>query len=183
MCYHSSIEKKSDGSEYFYVEGTDFKADELVATPGGIATATKFFRNFFLNGERIHASKYGGDFFLNALLGIYGDCKFIPDIKPSVRRWHQGGVWTSKSEFSKNVGLIKSKFVIFNFFEEKNDLYRTKIAMIAIRDAINSQLKETDKKKNVFIVNLSETKLSYRGMEFYFHYKPFVRWLRRKLNL
>ncbi len=183
MCYHSRIEKMPDETEKIFENGKDFKADELIATPSGIATAAKFFKNVFKTEEQKDISWYKGDYYLNAFLGMYGDCKFIPNINPSVHRWHDGGVWTSKKKIYRTYGLINTKINIFHLFLHQNDMRRTKICLVALRDAINKQLPKLDHRKRILTINSSETRFYYKGMELYLHYKPAIKWFKRKLRI
>jgi glycosyltransferase involved in cell wall biosynthesis len=49
-----------------------------------------------------------GDTFLFALLAEHGDAGFINDIKPSIYRVHQGGIWSAKSLLRRNKDALDS---------------------------------------------------------------------------
>jgi glycosyltransferase involved in cell wall biosynthesis len=57
------------------------------------------------------------DKFLSCLLGQYGNAKYMSDILPSGYRMHPGGVWSLKSIDQKRIGLIKSYFWIWQYYD------------------------------------------------------------------
>ena len=140
MCYHYNQQKKGDIllPRLIPTKGKDFTGDELIATPPGIATATKLFRNVFLKYP--NQNRPTGDYGLNVYLGLFGKCKFLSDIKPSVRRLHSGGVWTSKQSDEKHYGLINTKIKVYKFFSDQKDYHRMNVSLIALKNVIQEKL-------------------------------------------
>jgi glycosyltransferase involved in cell wall biosynthesis len=182
MCYHYNQQRKGDRVLPLLIpsKGRDFSADELVATPDGIATATKLFRNIYID-PRLPEKKPGGDYGLNALLGIFGACKFIPDIKPSIRRLHDGGVWSSKSSSSKNYGIINTKIKMYHYFRDIGDDRRANISLRALQDAIEENLFVLEPRHKEFKMGLNRTRLIYNVLKLDFYYRPLLLNIRRLL--
>jgi glycosyltransferase involved in cell wall biosynthesis len=98
LCYHE-YKMLRDGvfSEPSTSSPRDYTADELIAFPiegYGIATSTKLWRNKLTPLEMSYLESRCPDYCLNVIMGMYGSCKFIPGIKPSVYRKHKGNTWS-----------------------------------------------------------------------------------------
>ncbi len=182
MCYHKNQQKKGDTllPGLIPAKGKDFTGDELIATPTGIATATKLYRNVSL--KHPNQNRPTGDYGLNAYLGLFGKCKFISNIKPSVRRLHSGGAWTSKHRDEKHYGLINTKINIYKFFRSQNDHHRSIVALRALRDAIDKKLVLLDPNYASSEVSMEMFRIVFRGVELKLYYKPFFIFLKRKIK-
>jgi len=82
-------------------DGKDFSSEEMVATPAGIATASKMLRNYYNEKTKKDYLNFTGDCFLTAFYATFGSCGYVKDVKPSVYRIHSAGVWTGKSMHQK----------------------------------------------------------------------------------
>jgi glycosyltransferase involved in cell wall biosynthesis len=182
MCYHYNQQRKGDRVLPLLIprKSRDFSADELIATPDGIATATKLFRNIYID-LRLPIKKPGGDYGLNALLGMLGACKFLPDIKPSIRRLHDGGVWSSKSANSKYYGIINTKIKIYHYFREVGDERRANISLRALQDAIEENLFVLETRHKEFKMGLNRTRLVFKWLKLEFFYRPLLLNIRKFL--
>lgn len=183
MCYHQNLQRKEDKlfSTPIPVKGIDYSADELIATPSGIATATKFFRNVFLNQNPIE-EKPSGDYGLNAYLGLYGKCKFLSSVKPSVRRLHSGGVWTSKPAQDKHYGVIDNKINIYRFFRKRNDKHRISISLKALFEIIEKKIPELDSDYKKFEINKKRILVSFQGLKLNLEYRLFLSGIKRRFS-
>jgi glycosyltransferase involved in cell wall biosynthesis len=182
MCYHYNQQRRGDRVLPLLIprKSRDFSADELIATPDGIATATKVHRNIYTD-PRLPEKVPRGDYGLNALLGIFGACKFMPDIKPSIRRLHDGGVWSSKSANSKSYGIINTKIKIYTYFREIDDNRRANISLRALYDAIEENLFVLEPGHKEFKIGLNRTRLIYNCLKLDFYYRPLLLNIRRLL--
>jgi glycosyltransferase involved in cell wall biosynthesis len=128
MCYHTSRMVFENGkSVIFGKEGKDFSEDEMIATPTGIATATKMFRNLYSEKTKQDFINFSGDCLLSTYLGIYGRCGYVYGIKPSVYRVHSEGVWSRKTRQQKKVALYDMYDILYKLFLEKGNEHHIKI--------------------------------------------------------
>lgn len=182
MCYHYNQQKRDEKllPNRIPRKGRDYTGDQLIATPDGIATATKVFRNIYLD-PRIPERRPSGDYGLNALLGMFGACKFISDIKPSIRRLHHGGVWSSKSASSKNYGIINTKINIYKYFMDIGDNRRANISLRALNDAIEENLFVLEPGHKEFKMGINRTRLIINLLKLDFYYRPLLVNIRKVL--
>jgi len=180
MCYHKNQQRRGDVllPKKIPAIGRDFTGDELVATPAGIATATKLFRNVFRAKNR--PPRPSGDYGLNAYLGTYGRCKFLSGIKPSVRRLHEGGVWSSKSSNDKYYGIVSTKISMYRYFRKQQDEHRANVCLVALADAIEESLFLLEPKQRSFKISKERLRLIFHWIKIDVYYKPLLLLLRRK---
>lgn len=103
-CYHddSILDDKGlrDESRLSPQKKRSYTDYEMMTCQSLILPLTAFFRNVaVLRNYPIEANYVkNGDTFLFSLLGQYGSGMYLPMIKPSVYRVHEGGIWSMKSE-------------------------------------------------------------------------------------
>jgi glycosyltransferase involved in cell wall biosynthesis len=107
MCFHRTDMLFENGRrQSFNPNGMGdryFTSKELIATPSGIATASKMLRNYYNDQTRQDYLDFSGDCLLTTYYGIYGDCGFVDNIKPSVYKIHSGGVWSGKTYYQQKL--------------------------------------------------------------------------------
>lgn len=101
-----------------------------------IPTQTAFFRNV-IDLPFEYSRVVNEDTFIFSLLGQHGYAIHQNEIKSSVYRLHEGGVWSSKSNVLRSAQLINSYFWISSYFEgcglrRISFYYRLKILSIAL---------------------------------------------------
>jgi glycosyltransferase involved in cell wall biosynthesis len=173
MCYHSY--RRDISGELSGVSPTnpkDFTADELIATPPGIPVSTKLVMNVFKEAEFEILYHFHNDFPMNAYLGTMGHCKFLDSVDPSVYRIHAGGAFSSMDHQSKIHTVITVKIQIYQYFLSQNDARRTNISLKALKDYLDRVDQIRNPRAISFKFNSSGLRLSYRGMNFEFIYKP-----------
>lgn len=174
LCYHTyrlqTGDKKS--KKIYPPEGKDYTADELIATPEGIATSTKFYINF--NNPGIKLPSVWGDYTLNAFLGTLGHCKFLAYVDPSIYRLHSGGEWSAMNENAKHYSLISTKDVVYNFFAKQKDTHRMNISLEALKNAIVMHLPQVFPEYKKHNYASPHIKLIYKDMGIVIFYKPFL---------
>lgn len=125
MSYHRTDMLFEDGKKQPfnpYGKGNrSFTAKELIATPTGIATASKMLRNYYNEETKQDYLDFSGDCLLTTYYGIYGSCGFIEDIKPSVYRIHKGGVWSGKSYAQQSVLYWNMLDKLYELFLKKGN--------------------------------------------------------------
>ena len=183
MCYHAYKIRQGEiiQDKSLPRKGRDYKGDELIATPPGIATATKFFRNVLHLKNNTKAAFRGGDYYLNVFLGTFGHCKYLSSVGPSIRRLHSGGVWTSKSRMAKHYGLINTRMNVYNYFKDIQDERRMNISLRAIRAAIDQEMPYLDPTHTSFKANRSELSFTFKKFRFFFYYRPLLGTIKKML--
>lgn len=181
MCYHAH-RVLANGSLSGPIGGKDYSGDELVATPPGIATATKMARVVRRSKTGWAAEQLGGDHFMNAYLGMFGKCKFLSSVGASVYRVHGKGSWTSKDEAARLHGTIRSKINVYRYFAEQQDRHRSMISLRALGDQMEKSWHLIHDKPKPFQVNTSRTRVVIGGLRFELHYGPLVAALKRALG-
>ncbi len=183
LCYHKFKRKKnSTFSKSSPVKGKDFTSFELIGSPSGIAMCTKFYINVFNDRNIPREEIMTGDYAFNAYLGTHGGAKFIADIKPSVRRIHPGGVYSSRSDLGKLKAGLNGKIKVYNYFKSNKNEEYTKITIMSIYNKIAESIYLTENKnayqpKGVFRFKLFKIKFEINLA----HYLPFLRRLRSKI--
>ncbi len=174
MSYHPYLVEK-DGRLSHYTRparGRDFTSDELLATPGGIATATKLFKNVFKNGNTRDLHRFAGDYRLNAYLSTFGGCKFHESIKPAVRRVHQDAVWGSKTKRSQHISKINVYVNIYRLFRENGDERRMLVRLKLLKEELEKNWPFIDSKNKIFVLNSSTARFAWKGIRLEFCYRP-----------
>ena len=98
MCYHDLRMHFVDVNRMVAAYKTtppDYSELELIGFRGNwLHPSTKMWRNVFDADTKQDFEAFCGDYALNVLMGMYGKCKYIAGIKPSVfRRNHGGNSW------------------------------------------------------------------------------------------
>lgn len=98
MCYHDYVLLQNGVISKPSAEPPgDYTPDELIAFEirgYGIATNAKVWRNLLGPDTYRYFDNVCGDYPLNVVMGMYGGCKFIPGIAPSVYRKHAHNTWS-----------------------------------------------------------------------------------------
>jgi glycosyltransferase involved in cell wall biosynthesis len=80
----------------------DYSALDLIKYDSSgydIHPSTKLWRNLYNEQTKKNFEVFWGDYALTVMMGMYGPCKYIPGIEPSVfRRMHGGNSWCSLSQ-------------------------------------------------------------------------------------
>lgn len=175
MCYHRH--RKQRGSVVDKISrprnAKSFTGIELAGTPSGIATATKLFRNVYLN-TRVKRPRRLSDYMLNAYISNFGGCKFMPDISYSVHRLHDGGVWTSKADNDKSFSAIKIKYDAYTYFKELNDQKRIRVCLLSLRDTVDEKLFDLLPGHKTFVINRNQLSISFFRISLKLVYGPFI---------
>jgi glycosyltransferase involved in cell wall biosynthesis len=103
MCYHDYLINQVDRNimEPPVCEPPhDYSALELLGynRTGHLHPCTRMWRNVFKEVMAGPGGEWAGwdDYSVNVMMGMYGACKYLPDIKPSVfRRGYGGNSWTN----------------------------------------------------------------------------------------
>jgi hypothetical protein len=99
--------------------------------------------------EEAFTSKVG-DVFLISILGQFGSCKYISEIKPTAYRVHENGIWAMKPEDERSIMLRSAFFQLCKYYGRINDrrmeLYHAQMVLKTTKDLLNRQL---DKSKGV----------------------------------
>lgn len=184
LCYHSHFERIDDKifKKKIPTKGRDFTQDELIATPSGIATASKFFINYNkLYGISLQPG-FGRDFCLNAFLGSLGKCKFLASIEPSIRRLHTGGVWSSKSKTEKSYSTINVKIQVYDYYRQQNNKHRMNVSLEALKNAIDFHLPKVYPEYKRHNYPYRHFKLMYKDTGIVIFYAPVIELLKRILR-
>ncbi|TVQ03043.1 MAG: glycosyltransferase [Balneolaceae bacterium] len=183
MCYHSYQIKKDGviGDRILPVKPKDFSRDELLETPHGMPTFTKMVINIFQDLDVKILYKFHNDYPMNALLGTFGKCKFLGDIKPGVYRYHSGGAWQSQDPKAKLHNYFFLKMRLYYYFLEMNDEKSALICLESLRKTLEEH-RYSNKNRKIFEVSRSHLEFYYRGIHFKFIYYPVVRFFNRRVN-
>ena len=181
MCYHAHRVLANDTLSGT-IKGKDYTGDELVATPPGIATATKMTRVVSPGITGGDSAQLGGDHFMNAYLGMFGKCKFLPSVGPSVYRAHGKGNWTSKDEKARLHGTIRSKINVYRYFLGQQDHRRTMISLGALGEQMEKSWHLINDKPKPFEANTSRARVVCGGLRLELHYGPFLAALKKKIK-
>jgi glycosyltransferase involved in cell wall biosynthesis len=106
MCHHDYLIMEMASGEIHQPSlqlPRDFTAAQLIGFDEGPAygvhTSAKMWRNVYRDAspeQRRFIEGFWGDYPINTLMGMYGACKYIPGIKPSIfRRGHASSSWTT----------------------------------------------------------------------------------------
>lgn len=177
MCYHSHRTKTNEIiSDYALPkEGKDFSADELIALPGDIAVATKLVRNIYANPVDADTLEYYSDYDMNIIMGTVGDCKFLPNIEPSIRRMHAGGQYTARSERDKLHIGVEMRTRAYKFFLDRDDRHRTMVALRALKSHLERRSNEIDSDTGLVHMDSERLRIAHKGAKIEFVYGPVIR--------
>ena len=184
MCYHSYKTMKDNKISRIILpkRGRDYTADELIATPAGIAVATKLIRNIYASPVNDDIIEFYNDYDMNMIMGAFGACKFLPGIRPSIRRVHPGGEFTSRSDKNKTFTIINLKTHVYKYFFGKGDEHRTMIAIRALHDALQNNRNQIYPGYKRFKLGRSRIHIVYGGMWFEVHYRRFLSSIKRRIK-
>ena len=126
MCHHGYLIKNGDAIPVPTKDpGKDFSSEELIAydfAGHGICHCTKFWRNIYNNQTKNDFENFLGDYPLNVMMGMYGNCKFLGGILPSVyRRLHGNNSWCSLNPIEMNMQIAKMQKKIFDAISKKGN--------------------------------------------------------------
>jgi glycosyltransferase involved in cell wall biosynthesis len=177
MCYHyhKVMENEKISELALPRDGKDFSPEELICTPSGIAVATKLVRNIYANPTEKDTLDYFNDYDMNIIMGEFGGCKFLREIRPSIRRVHTGGDYTSKNEKEQLHAGIRQKIRAYQYFFNKNDEYRTMIALRALKSFLETKSKEIDSEKGPINISSERFKIAYKSAKIEVVYAPVTR--------
>ena len=107
ICYHdfrfywSALDRYDPPSKE---KPRDYTAEELISYSGTgytIHPSTRMWRNVYSETTRKDFEMCWDDYSLNVMMGLYGGCKFIEGILPSIYRRHNGNIWGGLSTGQK----------------------------------------------------------------------------------
>lgn len=109
LCFHrakilSTIEK-IDPKPLSHLSA-DLSEEDLLKGPNHPVTNTVCFRNIFPEIPKEIIKVINIDSFWFSILGLHGKGKFLPEIKHSFYRVHDGGIWSSRKEEQKIIYRI-----------------------------------------------------------------------------
>ena len=127
ISYTDSIMLDEDGNmisdtEVGYENRRDFTSDEL--KKGAFLSArTMVFRNIIDYSKTNFKKIFNEDIFLISILGQYGKGKYLEDIKPSVYRILNNGIWSSRNEIQRLKAQILTIKGLVDYYKFKDDEY------------------------------------------------------------
>lgn len=142
LCYHdlAIYYQNSDELIHPYNERPpSYKSNELIGFEKykqWLHPSTKMWRNLFYEHRKDFETCWG-DNATNVLLGMYGDCKYVDGIAPSVfRRFHGNNMWScmSREETFEKTKEVYTRLV--KFMESKNHQAGIKIRKEILNDYI-----------------------------------------------
>ncbi|MDY0385791.1 MAG: glycosyltransferase [Methanolobus sp.] len=150
-CFHDEKRLDNEGfsnqSRIAISKKRSFTSSEMMGWKAKIFPLTVFFRNIEIFRNYPPEASYvkNGDAFLNSILGQYGHGIYLPMIKPSVYRVHEGGIWSMKSEREQKAMRLNTAFWLAEYysrlgnhkFEEK---FRIKCLVMVISDLLKYHL-------------------------------------------
>lgn len=107
MCYHDFLFYWAAQNRYDEPSKEmprDYTAEELIGYSGTgytIHPSTRMWRNVYSEATKKDFETCWDDYSLNVMMGLYGGCKFIEGIKPSIYRRHGGNIWGGLSAGQK----------------------------------------------------------------------------------
>lgn len=133
----------------------DLSSNELMKaafTP----TLSRVFRNVVTEYPNEMLKVLNGDTFLTVLLGSYGKGKYLDQIQPAVYREHQGGVWSSLDEDSKNFNSFNSRLYMYQYHQRSTS---KEFAVDFLFETVFPYFKDISPDKNPFSAQLRERDL------------------------
>ncbi len=121
LCYHEVKYLKSN-NEVAEIEPIrkDLSSLELIQIIRQPLMNTVCFRNLLTNYPVEITKVLNADNFFVSILGKYGGGKFLENIKPSIYRIHQGGIWSMISEEEKFIHKIKTFKSLASYYRNHN---------------------------------------------------------------
>ena len=123
MCHHDYEILENGKFRVPPGEPHDYTRAELVGMQlegYGIATCTKLFRNKYQENKNAFEALYT-DYPHTVLMGLYGECKYIKGVGPSVYRRLHGGSWTGLSQDDRHQKTQEMYIMIYNYFKANNN--------------------------------------------------------------
>ena len=123
MCHHSYKIIKRDSGIVEEPKGTpkDYNSLDMIrmcARGYGINVSTRMRRNFYKGNEEIY-EMCDGDITMVVLMGMFGDCKFLPNIEPSIyRQFYNKNSWSSSGKVAKKLAVDKANMKIIKMLEK-----------------------------------------------------------------
>lgn len=133
----------------------DYSSEELMKGAWAL-TLSIVFRNVVTEYPDEMFKVVNGDTFLMVLLGPYGKGKFLDQIQPAVFREHQGGVWSSLNEDSKNFTSFNSMLYMYQYHLRSTS---KEFAVDFLFEIVFPYFKEISPEKNPFSAQLRERDL------------------------
>lgn len=96
-----------------------FTSEELMKNNCFVLTVSMMFKKVVTVFPKEKSKVGNGDNFLNSVLGLYGDSKYLGEIKPAAYRLHSDSVWSSKSLLEKNKIQANSLYWIGKYHARK----------------------------------------------------------------
>lgn len=133
----------------------DFTPEELMKGAWAL-TLSILFRNVVAEYPDEMFKVVNGDTFLTVLLGSYGKGKYLDQIQPAVYREHQGGVWSSLNEDSKNFISFNSRLYMYQYHLRSTS---KEFAVDFLFEIVFPYFKKISPDKNPFSAQLRERDL------------------------
>lgn len=156
IAYHDSImidqnEKLIAESEVGNDNQRDFTAEELQKSVF-ISARTICFRNVLELSKSDYKKVFNEDYFLFAILGEYGNGKFMPEIKPAVYRILNQGVWSSLSEIQRQIAKISTLKSLEKYYKKQRKMDLCKVYKAKRFETINRvfYMAKTERNTKVF---------------------------------
>lgn len=183
MCCHPYQIKKNGivSDKLLPVSPKDYSGDELIATPHGMHHSSKLVINIFQEIDIKTLFHFHNDYPINALLGTYGKCKFLKDIKPSVYLHHTDGAWSSMDSKSKKHNYLNLKMRLYRNFLVMDDERSAMIALDSLRKTLENQ-RYSEGAPKTLEVTYTYLIFFFRGIRIEFHYHPIARFFKRIIN-
>ena len=130
MCYHDLIiyyQDRDIASKGYQKTPPDYTSEELAGFERSgqwLHPSTKMWRNNFNDKTRKDFETCWGDNATNVHMSLYGGCKFIQDISPSVfRRFHGNNMWSCMGHDENKRETIKIFQRLYDFMKGKNEKF------------------------------------------------------------
>jgi len=156
-CFHN-ISVIKDGKLFFpegklpYKQNTTIESADMINTY--MPTNTVMSRSFLISPfEEELKNIICGDLVARGKLSQYGKSMFLSNVKCSVYRMHQGGIYSSETMTYRNTHALKANQYLIDFFEkEKLDSSHAKESLVeGYLICFFNSLKET-KKLNIYLI-------------------------------
>lgn len=128
MCYHDHVILNIEGffEKPSAHEPQHYTAEELIAWHNkgyGIAYSTKLIRNYYNEDTAADFSFCRDDYYQNVLMGLFGPCRYIEGIKPSIYRKHASNSWCRKTQKEIAEKTRIANHNLYEFVAAKNRQY------------------------------------------------------------
>lgn len=124
MCHHRYILRTPKEDRLPTSDSpTDYTSLQLIDFPlygHGIGLRTRMYRNVYSPETAKDVERMAGDYSWIVYLGLYGACKYLPDILPAVYRFGWGNnSWADLPPQIEDIKIREMMKDIFNWFVEK----------------------------------------------------------------